>query len=133
MPVQTPMDWEASAEDIDMDWDDAPSLPWSDIIKIEESRNRARRRRRAAKQKKVFLHKMEEKLREKELMMSVVADWLIDESWKEWTSEVIHQLATSPGITWTITTNPNLEPILFHETGVIKSSKRTLLGMDSGS
>ena len=51
--IPVAMDWEEA--DMIMDWEDVPDIPWTVINNIEQSRMRAHRLRRAARQRRVTL------------------------------------------------------------------------------
>ena len=59
-----PMDY-AEEEDL-MEWEDIPSISWSMAHQMEKSRDRTRRVRRAARQKRELLSELEDKRQERE-------------------------------------------------------------------
>ena len=67
------MDW----EDDTMEWDDFPTLGWTEILKMEKNREKAKRWRRARIQKQDLLQTLEKKSKEREEM----SEWIKLRSW----------------------------------------------------
>ena len=70
------------------EWEDFPHISLSIIKKMEESRDRALRIRRAAAQKKAMLIKLESRREERKELEQHLMDLLIESSWSRWSSVV---------------------------------------------
>ena len=60
-----------------MEWEDLPSISWSIIRNMEDSRDRALRVRREGAQKKAILKKVESRREERKLLERHLADLLL--------------------------------------------------------
>ena len=116
-----PMEWEGP--DLDMDWEDLPPIPWSDIIRTEQNRDRAVRRRRAALQRRAFNQQLEAKLKSRREMEEFLEEVILTDWWEAWSSEVTHPVEFMPGVRWTMAVDPALSPAAFHSSGTVEFTR----------
>ena len=93
-----------------MEWEDFPHISWSIIKKMEESRDRALRIRRAAAQKKSILIKLESRREEKKGLEQHLMDLLVESSWSRWSSEESSTTQISTGLVVSLAITPDISP-----------------------
>ena len=93
-----------------MEWEDFPSISWSNIRNMEESRGQALRIRRAAAKKTTMLKQLESRREESKALEQCLADLLV-ESWRSrWSSEETSTLQINTGLVISLPITPDISP-----------------------
>ena len=93
----SPMPMDCAEEEDLMEWEDIPSISWSMAHQMEKSRDRARRVRRAARQKRELLSELEGKRQEREAVESYLTALLLERGWSRWSRKETLTTPARPG------------------------------------
>ena len=85
-----------------MEWNDFPTLGWTEILKMEKNREKAKRWRRARIQKQVLLQTLERKSMERQEISEWITNEIMD-SWEVgWTTTVMETVVAVNNMAWTV-------------------------------
>ena len=85
-----------------MEWNDFPTLGWTEILKMEKNREKAKRWRRARIQKQDLLQTLEKKSKEREEISEWIKNEIMD-SWEEgWRTTVMETVVAVNNMAWTV-------------------------------
>ena len=96
------------------------------IRRIEESRSRAIRVRRAAAQKRVLLRELENRREESKAIELYLTDLLIERWWSRWSREETTSLPVSPGLVIRLTITQDISPGKRKAEGTIKAKGQVI-------
>ena len=113
------MEW----EDNMMDWDNLPTPGWSAIMKMEKSREKAKRWRRARIQKLALLQSLERKSQERQEISAWIVDEILDSWEKKGQSTRMETVVATSDMAWTVAITHEINKGGWERTGTIDAKK----------
>ena len=103
------MEWEClDGKGEDMEWDEYPSLPWSVVHHMEETRQRTCRLKRAAFQRKLTIKNLEMKKMENESVNQFMRELIMDR-WKGERCRIVSsKMLSGSGVEASLSAGPDI-------------------------